>query len=1039
MSRIIGTLIVILLFCSFLSKVAYSEEGKLAAVRAEGASINPDKEAAQKEAINVALRKAIWGKVDEITRLSLKEKGKAERAFKDDLDSYVAKYDVIPTGEKQGRVVLDVYVMADKLVDKLIEIGFTANLIYKPRILVVIDENEEGKRAKKRILTTQITNKLVENGFKTVMPKSAREARRMLTKIEESEEAVAELGKKHNCDIIVTGESDVEVIQINLGPYKKSWSATASIEAIRCDNEDVLFSQELSGASPALTKAKGSQRAYERMVNDTPKNATFSPGERLLRGLLRDWPIEGVSGKTLPSPDPNASKPPQLVLFAPNDKTVTTEASIRLRGEAVDDVSVAGVKILVNGMDVALTKDIHLVRNRHRFRDIDIQPTEGADSQIQGAGAYQFSRPVSLREGENTIKIIALDSDNNKAEASRTVIYQSPKLEQEKQAVKILIYSPTDEEVSESEAIQLRGEVVSEYEIAHVYIRVNGEELPVERDIHLVKIDARTKEQNNYHIDNSIPLSQKRNLIHISASTTSGLKAEKYLTVIRRENAQTSAVQLAIYEPLDKSETSEDNAKIRGEVLSEEGITDVTISVNGEPLLTKRDLKIKPVSSNAKFRKATYNINQNAMLNVGENRIKIVAETNSGQTAETELSVTRISKTEEKALQILVESPSDGHIVAKASVHLMGKILGSEPVTNIEISVNGAPIPRERDINIVKMQREQRDITITKVESAGRESVETPIDKSIPLAPGDNVIKIECSAKSGLKTAKSLTISRTVSTEPQDTEIQQEVANKYAVIIGIGNYEDDDIPDLRYSRKDAESLYALITEPQVGGFPKENVRLLVDEQATLKAIKSTIGSWLARIVKPQDMVLLFYSGHGGVDSDPSGEESDGLNKYIISYDAELSDLYSTALLNSELSIMLDRVRSNQFIFLIDCCHSGGATSGVSEIKTLSTIKADIYKQLASQGRVVISASLPEQVSFEVSRLGHGIFTYHLLDGLRGKADIDQNLLVSLMETYFYLIKEVDKTARSLGARQIPTFKGNIAGDIILTKSKNTDF
>jgi len=1012
MLRIISTLIAILLFCSFLSEVVYSEEGELAAVRAEGASTNRNREAAEKAAIKAALRKAVWGKVDEITRLSLREKVKAKRAFKDDLERYVAKYDVIQktTRAKQERVVLDVYVMADRLVDKLIESGFTASLIYKPRILVVINESDEGKRSTKRMLTTQIANKLVDNGFKTVMPKSTREARRMLTEIEESEEAVAELGRRYNCDVIVTGESDVEAAQMNIGRFRKSWSATASIEAIRCDNEEVLFSQELRGASPQLTtKAISLQKAYARLVEQMESEA--------LRGLLRDWTIEVVSGKTLPSPDPDASKPPQLVLFAPKDKTVTTEASVRLRGEAVDDVSVAGVKILVNGIDVALTKDIHLVRNRRRFRDINIRPTENK-------GTYQFSRPVSLREGENTIKIIALDSDNNKAEATRTVIYQSLQPEPEKKALNISVYSPTDEEVSDSGTVQLRGEITSEDEIERVHITVNGEELPVERDIHLVKIEASTREQkNNYHINNNIPLPQKRNLIHISASTTSGLKAERYLTVIQRESAGTPAVQLAIYEPLDKSETSEERVKIRGEILSEEGIDDVTISVNGEPLLTKRDLKIMPASSNAKFRQATYNINQNAMLNIGKNRIKIAAKTNSGRTSETELLVTRISGAE---VQIFVESPSDGHIVAKSSVHLIGKILGSEPVKDIEISVNGVPIPRKRDI------------TIARVESAGREATETPVNRSIPLAPGDNVIKIECSTKTG-KTAKSLTISRTVSTEPPEPH-QQEIANKYAVIIGIGNYKDADIPDLRYSRKDAESLYALITEPQIGGFPKEQVRLLVDENATLQAIKSTIGSWLAKNVKPQDMVLLFYSGHGGVDADPSGEESDGLNKYVIPYDAKLSDLYSTALLNAELSIMLDRVRSNRFIFLIDCCYSGGATSGIGKMKTVSKTKVstDIYGQLAGGGRIVISASESDTVSFEVSSLGHGIFTYHLLDGLRGKANTDRDSSVSLLEVYSYLIKEVLKTAKSLGVWQRPTLEGSIAGDIVLTKSKNTD-
>ena len=225
MSRITSIFTATLLFCSFLIGVAYSKEGELAAVRSEGASAKRNRETAREDAIKVALRKAIGGKIGEIARLSLGEKIKIERVLKDDPENYVAKYDIIqetPRG-KWTRVVLDVYVMADRLVDKLIELGFTANLIYKPRILVIINENVEGKRVSRSILTTLIAKKLVDNGFKTVTPKSSMEARRILRKLEESEDALAELRKKYNCDVIITGESDVEVMQINRGPYKKSW------------------------------------------------------------------------------------------------------------------------------------------------------------------------------------------------------------------------------------------------------------------------------------------------------------------------------------------------------------------------------------------------------------------------------------------------------------------------------------------------------------------------------------------------------------------------------------------------------------------------------------------------------------------------------------------------------------------------------------------------------------------------------------------------------------------------------------------------
>jgi len=79
--------------------------------------------------------------------------------------SYIAKYDIIQETKlnKGARVVLDVYVMADRLVDRLIELGFTANLIFKPKILVVINESVEGKPLSKLIFTGLITQTISDN------------------------------------------------------------------------------------------------------------------------------------------------------------------------------------------------------------------------------------------------------------------------------------------------------------------------------------------------------------------------------------------------------------------------------------------------------------------------------------------------------------------------------------------------------------------------------------------------------------------------------------------------------------------------------------------------------------------------------------------------------------------------------------------------------------------------------------------------------------------------------------------------------------
>jgi uncharacterized caspase-like protein len=89
--------------------------------------------------------------------------------------------------------------------------------------------------------------------------------------------------------------------------------------------------------------------------------------------------------------------------------------------------------------------------------------------------------------------------------------------------------------------------------------------------------------------------------------------------------------------------------------------------------------------------------------------------------------------------------------------------------------------------------------------------------------------------------------------------------------------------------------------------------------------------------------------------------------------------------------------------------------------------------------VIISASLPDQVSFELPKLNHGIFTYNLLEGISGKADFNQDGAVSLIsEMYPYLSREVTQMAHSLGFRQNPTLKCQVVGDLILSHVLNVE-
>jgi uncharacterized caspase-like protein len=260
---------------------------------------------------------------------------------------------------------------------------------------------------------------------------------------------------------------------------------------------------------------------------------------------------------------------------------------------------------------------------------------------------------------------------------------------------------------------------------------------------------------------------------------------------------------------------------------------------------------------------------------------------------------------------------------------------------------------------------------------------------------------------------------------------------QWAVVIGVGRYESAAIPRLRYAVADAEAIYQTLTGP--AGFKKDNVLLLTDRserKPTLRNIKWALGTFLGRSAQKDDTVLIFFAGHGAPEVDPRGLERDGLAKYLIPNDADPEDLYSTALPMDELQTIFGRIEAERVVAFLDACYSGAAGGRTfASRKTRAGAVDDLFLErlTRSRGRAIITASRPAEVSIELPELGHGIFTYYLVTGLKGAADLNRDRIVSLQELYEYVEQQVTTKARAVGGNQHPVMKGELEGVLPLTK------
>lgn len=138
----------------------------------------------------------------------------------------------------------------------------------------------------------------------------------------------------------------------------------------------------------------------------------------------------------------------------------------------------------------------------------------------------------------------------------------------------------------------------------------------------------------------------------------------------------------------------------------------------------------------------------------------------------------------------------------------------------------------------------------------------------------------------------------------------------HAVVFGISQYAPNTgISALKGVPRDMDSAVAMA---QLMGISQDRVSIYRDRQVTKAAMSATLAQ-LAKDIKPDEPVLVYYSGHGGRTADPSkpGSCLEGL----ITYDQALFSSNEMA----ELLRPLARITDNLFVFF-DACHSGGLTA-----------------------------------------------------------------------------------------------------------------
>ena len=350
-----------------------------------------------------------------------------------------------------------------------------------------------------------------------------------------------------------------------------------------------------------------------------------------------------------------------------------------------------------------------------------------------------------------------------------------------------------------------------------------------------------------------------------------------------------------------------------------------------------------------------------------------------------------------------------------------------ETTRNEDITISGVATDDNSMAEVrISTAKTGKGLLLSSATASEREQLQTMLafEKVVALRPGANTILLEAIDASGNIAKRTMTIVReTAETQAAPGHAPTIPGQRYAVIIGISAYRDERL-NLRYTVNDAQGLYDVLTDPNFGGIPKDNIKLLLSEEATTVNVKKAIGTWLSRKATEDDTVIIYYSGHGA----PEGDQT-----YWVTYDADIDDLYSTALNNDEITGMLDRVRAKRVITFLDACYSAATVNRRNQKKGIPTEIP--WEKFAGEGRVTISASDGKQESLELDEYRHGLFTYYLLEGLRGNADANRDGVIEIEEVWDFVKRQVTAKARAEGNTQTPVLQGALTAGIALTFDK----
>lgn len=214
---------------------------------------------------------------------------------------------------------------------------------------------------------------------------------------------------------------------------------------------------------------------------------------------------------------------------------------------------------------------------------------------------------------------------------------------------------------------------------------------------------------------------------------------------------------------------------------------------------------------------------------------------------------------------------------------------------------------------------------------------------------------------------------------------------KAALLIGVSEYGEG-IPPLSAPPNDVEAMKRVLENPNMGGFDEVQTLINAESVPIQQAIQR-----LFKNASKEDLVLLFFSGHGITD--------DENNLFLATCITPKDNFEATAVSASFIQRVSRSSYAKRQIIILDCCYSGAFAMGWHT----KSVGLDLKKELGAEGRVVLTSSTATQTSFQQEGAELSLYTQYLVEGIEtGAADSDADGKIHARELHDYAKAKVQE-------------------------------